>query len=168
MICSFLKGKHKKNLKNKDIKILLDSLKKLHKIEINKKKFNLKKELKKYKEELNKPKVNKLIKDSLSLLKKLKKYKYDPVLCHHDLNPQNILFHKNKAKFIDWEFSCINDRFFDLATICVEFNFSKKQEKYLLKTYFKNIKKNHLRKLNIYKQLAINLWKLWFKSLEKR
>jgi thiamine kinase-like enzyme len=61
----------------------------------------------------------------------------DFVLCHHDLNPLNILF-SHTITLIDWEYARINNRYFDLATIAVEYNLTLKEEAYFLYAYFKN------------------------------
>ncbi|MGA1933087.1 phosphotransferase [Arcobacter sp. YIC-464] len=167
MICEFLKGNHKEKLLKKDIQKIVKSLKKLHTIKIKDKAYNLKKDFKFYKKTLKDKKLHNIINSSLLELEKLSKYKKDLVLCHHDLNQKNILFNKNKAFFIDWEFSCINDRFFDLAALCIEFKLNSKQEDILLKEYFKKVKKEHKQKLKSYKKICTNLWILWFKALEK-
>jgi len=47
------------------------------------------------------------------------------VLAHHDLNPANIIFHKDTLEhfsFIDWEFSCASYPCFDYAIIFAELN----------------------------------------------
>lgn len=167
MICDFLKGSHKEKLNKQDINALVKSLKKLHSIKLDQPKYNMKKDFENYGKKLKDKESKKLIKEALSELKKLKKYKFDAVLSHHDLNQQNILFHKSKVKFIDWEFACINDRFFDIANICVEFNLNKVQETQVLKSYFKRLKPNHTLKLTSYKIIYINLWKLWFLNYKK-
>ena len=167
MICNFLEGSHKETLKKNDIKALVKALKKLHKIKINKKPYDLKKDFKNYEKNLENKEVRTLVKSSLKELKKLKKYKFEAVLSHHDLNQQNILFYKNKVRFIDWEFACINDRFFDIANICIEFNLNKKQERQVLKSYFTRIKPKHTLKLTSYKIIYTNLWKLWFLNYKK-
>lgn len=168
MICDFLKGDHKQKLSNKDIKTLVKSLKKLHHIKIKDKAYEIEEDFKNYKKLLKDRKSEQLIKASLLELKKIKKHKSTKVLCHHDLNKENILFNKNKAMFIDWEFACINDSFFDLANICIEFKLNKSQEKVLLKKYLKKVKKSDLEKLASYKIVYKNLWILWFKTLEQR
>lgn len=167
MICDFLEGHHKEKLKKKDIKALVKSLKKLHHIKTKSKPYNMENDFKNYKKILKDKKSKKTIKSSLKELKKIKKYKFQKVLCHHDLNKNNILFNKNKVLFIDWEFSCVNDRFFDLANICFEFNLDKKQEQKLLKEYLKKLKKSDIKKLASYKIVYENLWKLWFKALKQ-
>lgn len=164
MICKYIKGTHKNKLNKTQIINLSKKLKKLHKIRYTKKVYNFKKDLIEYKKVLNDLESMKLIKKSLELIKRLKKkYKFEAVLCHHDLNNKNILFSKNNPMFIDWEFACKNDRFFDLANVCIEFNFNKTKEKLFLKNYLIKIKKSDLKKLEIYKKLYKNLWKLWFK-----
>lgn len=167
MICDFLKGEHKRKLDKKDIDVLCRSLKKVHQIKSKLKPYDLKKDFKNYKKILKDKKSKKIIKQSLKELKKLKKYKFQKALCHHDLNKQNILFHKNQVKFIDWEFACVNDLFFDLANICVEFKLNKKEQTQVLKSYFKRLKPNYTLKLTSYKLLYKNLWKLWFKALKQ-
>ncbi len=168
MICNFLKGHHKEKLKKKDIKTLVKSIKKLHNIKVKDKPYKMEDDFKNYKKTLKDKKSKQIIKASLKEFEKIKKYKFKKVLCHHDLNKNNILFNKNKVKFIDWEFSCVNDIFFDLANISFEFNLKKKQEKILLKKYFKKVKSQDIKKLASYKLVYENLWSLWFKALEQR
>ena len=98
-------------------------------------------------------------------------WKYDkksPFYISARVGKNNILFNKNKAIFIDWEFACVNDKFFDLATICIEFNLNKSQENILLKKYLKKVKKLDTKKLASYKIIYKNLSILWFKSLKKQ
>jgi len=164
MICDFLQGKHKSKLKNKDLNNLVNTIKKLHSIKVNKKVYSLKDDFKYYKEILKDKKSQKTVKNSLKELKKIQKYKFEAVTSHHDININNVLFHKNSLKLIDWEFACVNDLFFDLANICFEFKLNKKQEKKILKRYFKKIRKRDIKKLASYKVIYENLWILWFKK----
>ncbi len=138
MIAEFAKGKHKNSLGKNDLKLLAKSLKKLHAIKINIKKYKLKKELSSYKKEL--------------------------VFCHCDLSSKNVLFHNNSIKFIDWEYAHLNDRYFDLASVCVEFGLRKKQEKYFLKCYLKKPKSHHFKKLKAYKKAYKKLCKHWLEK----
>lgn len=167
MICDFVKGKHKDKLNKKDLNILVDTIKKLHKIKINQKTYSLKNDFKYYKKTLKDEKSKKVLKASFKELKKIKKYKFEAVTSHHDINVNNVLFHKNSLKLIDWEFACVNDRFFDLANICFEFRLNKKQEDQVLKRYFKKLKSKDIKKLASYKIIYENLWILWFENLEK-
>ena len=84
------------------------------------------------------------------------------VLC--DLGGE--LLTKNKIKFIDWEYVGVNDKFFDLATVCFEFDLDPKEEKILLKSYQKKIVKKDMEKLHSYIVIYKHLCKLWFMSLK--
>ena len=44
-------------------------------------------------------------------------YPKEYVLSHNDLNVKNILWHKNKVIFLDWEYAAVNDCYFDLACV---------------------------------------------------
>ena len=164
MICDFLKGTHKKKLTKQNLNALVDSMKKLNKIKVSQKTYKLKKDFQNYKKILKDKNSQKLIKDSFKELKKLEKYKFEAVNTHHDLNMYNVLFYKNKARFIDWEFARVNDRFFDIANICFEFKLNKKQEQQVLKRYFKKLKNKDIKKLSSYKKVYKNLWILWFRN----
>jgi len=162
MTCKYLKGIHKKSLSRKDIKVVAKALKKLHKIRHNKKPYSLKNEFKNYKKILTDASSKKLIKKSIKLLKN--QNQNDLVLCHNDLNKQNMIFNKNRVFFIDWEFASINNRYFDLATICIKYNLNKKKEKILLNSYFTNVKQKYHKSIKNYKIICTNYWKLWFKA----
>ena len=166
MICDFLKGKHKKTINKKEIQLLAKNIRKMHKIKTYEKEYDLKKDLKLYKKNLKDEQAKKSINICKKELKRLKKHKKELVTTHHDLNPKNILFHKNTIKFIDWEYVGVNDKFFDLATICFEFGLKTKEEKFLLKSYQKKINKKDMEKLHSYILIYEHLCKLWFMSLK--
>ena len=159
-------GKHKITINKKEIQLLAKNIKKLHKIKSNEKEYDLKKDLKYYKKKLKNEEANKSIIICKEELKRLKKYKKELVTTHHDLNPKNILFHKNKIKFIDWEYVGVNDKFFDLASVCFEFGLDPKEEKILLKSYQKKISRKDMEKLHSYIVIYKHLCKLWFMSLK--
>ena len=119
-------------------------------------------DLKNYSQKLTNKKSKKLINSCYKSLQILKKYKYNFVLTHHDLNPKNIIFNETGFKIIDWEYAGTNDIFFDLETICIEFNLSNKQEKLLVDYYFPKKKSFYTIKLMHYKIIYKNLCKLWF------
>ena len=147
MISTFIDGVHKNNLNTSNIKELAMSLNKLHKINYTSKPLDL--------ESI----INKSEK-TIDAFKTINKYLIENVLCHNDLNPENIIF-SDIVKFIDWEYSSINDRYFDLASICVEFKLNKNEEFLFLNTYFGS-KTIHEDKLNAYKVLYIELCQQWF------
>ena len=156
MITEFVHGQHKSRLSKQELRKLALTLKKLHKLNIRKKPHQHKKDFKlKHKK-------------AYKILLKLKKYKKDLVLTHHDLNPKNIFFSKKKITLIDWEFAGVNDRYFDLATICVEFKLNREMERYFSKQYFglspKPQFKYKKKKLKLYKDLYQELFKVWMQE----
>ena len=162
MIYEYTKGIHKTKLEKEDLKNLISKIKKIHKIKLKTPTYDLDADLNMYRDSLKDDKSKKLIKESFKSLKKLKKEKIQLGLVHHDLNPKNIIFTKDNIKIIDWEYAGTNDIFFDLATICIEFNLSNKQEKLLVDYYFPKKKSFYTIKLMHYKIIYKNLCKLWF------
>jgi len=149
MICHFLKGYHKRLLDRNNIKDIAKLLKKLHMIQIDQKAIKLDDLFDKKSEEI------------IEAMDIVKNYQSEFVLCHNDLNPQNILFSK-EVRLIDWEFAAVNDRYFDLASLCVEFKLDKNEETYLLETYFMREEEIHREKLNAYKTIYTTACKQWF------
>ena len=87
--------------------------------------------------------------------------------CHNDLNQGNILFNK-EVKLIDWEYSCVNDKYFDLANVIIEYDFNKKEEESFLKQYFKNKQSCNKNKLYLFKILYLALSLLWFNAYNQK
>jgi len=61
------------------------------------------------------------------------------VCCHNDL-AFNMLIEKDRVWFIDWESAGWNDPLFDLAPLCIWYNFSELEQKQLLTLYFGELK----------------------------
>jgi len=55
--------------------------------------------------------------------------------CHNDLVVGNII-NTPETRFLDWEYACDNDPFFDLATISAHHKLTQKQRSILLDAYF--------------------------------
>ncbi len=146
MISAFLEGVHKDKLTRNDYKLLADTLRRIHSIELKSKPIEIK--IKNESDEVN------------QALNIIAQYDRELVLCHNDLNPKNILF-SDEVKFIDWEYAGVNDRYFDLACVCVEFKLKSIEEQYLLEYYFKTEKSNE-DKLSAYKILYKELVQEWF------
>ena len=164
MIYEYEKGLHKTNLTNNELKNLVSKIKKFHNFKVKTKAYDLSLDLKNYSKKLKTSKSKQLINSCSKSLKVLKKYKYEAVLSHHDLNPKNIIFNKKGFKIIDWEYAGTNDRFFDLACVCIEFKLNKNQEELLLNSYFKTKKNYHKIKLKHFKIIYDNFCKLWFEA----
>ena len=56
-------------------------------------------------------------------------------LCHNDLVVENII-NAPATRFLDWEYACDNDPFFDLATVAAHHGMSLAQRRTLLDAYF--------------------------------
>jgi aminoglycoside phosphotransferase len=138
MVFAFLDGVHKIILGTNELKILAHTLQKLHSINIDAQPIKLKI-------------------DNSSIDNYPKEY----VLCHNDLNPKNIFFSEN-INFIDWEYAGVNDRYFDVACVCVEFNFGVGMQEVFLKSYFEG--EYSMKKLEAYKVVYRALCEKWFKN----
>jgi len=154
-VSSYLEGTHKERLEKNDLKQFVDVLKKVHTIKIDKDPLPLEKHFKTKTKE---------VQDAFALLEH---FPLDYVLCHNDLNPRNVLF-TEKIQLIDWEDAAINDRYFDLASVCVEFNLDEEHEAYFLRSYFIEENEIHYEKLNAYKVIYKAICAQWFENLEQR
>jgi len=166
MITQYLNGIHKEKLNKRELIKLIETIKKLHNIKVKNKPYKIEKDLNNYKKTLQDKVSKKLIINTKKELYKIKKYDKYFVTTHHDLNPKNIIFYNSKIKFIDWEYAGVNSAFFDLATICVEFKIKKEQYRFILKKYFKKVKKEHRLLLSSYIKIYSNICELWFKTLK--
>jgi len=140
MVFAFLEGVHKSKLDENELKLLAHTLRKLHGISIDANPIELQI-------------------DSNAIDEYPKEY----VLCHNDLNPQNIFFSNNDIKFIDWEYAGVNDRYFDLACVCVEFGLEGEMLEVFLGSYVEG-KDFSLEKLEAYKIIYQRLCEEWFQN----
>ena len=138
MVFEFLEGEHKSKLDENELKLLAKTLQKLHSINIDAKPIELQTDT-----------------------SRVECYPKEYVLCHNDLNPQNIFF-SDDVKFIDWEYAGVNDRYFDLACVCVEFGLEGERVGVFLEAYFEG--DYNLKKLEAYKIIYQTLCKEWFKN----
>ena len=151
MVFEFLGGVHKRKLDENDLKLLATTLQKLHNISIDVKPIELH--------------IENKTNEVLNAFESIAKYKKEYVLCHNDLNPQNIFF-SNDVKFIDWEYAGVNDMYFDLACVCVEFGLDTENEKYFLESYFSMKNEINYEKHKAYKVIYKALCKEWFEVLD--
>jgi serine/threonine protein kinase len=149
MLGEYVKGKHKHKLNLGMLRRLALLLHRLHKERIKEKPMQLASHFSK-----QTPKVKRALKRV-----KLKPKKW--VLSHNDLNPNNILFEGLRIKLIDWEFASMNDCYFDLASLSIEFQLKPLQERHFLQSYFQT-KPIDREKLEAYKVLYAELCKQWF------
>jgi len=139
MVFAFLEGEHKSKLELNELGLLAQTLRKLHSISIDAKPIELQTDT-----------------------SRVACYPKEYVLCHNDLNPQNIFF-SDELKFIDWEYAGVNDRYFDLACVCVEFGLDDEMVEVFLGAYFEG-EDFSLEKLEAYKIIYQTLCEEWFKD----
>ena len=151
MLCEYVDGKHKTNLSKNEITLLSQQLQILHSLKIDKSPLLLKTEFSTLTNELE---------EAFNYIETIPS---EIVLCHNDLNPLNCIFSKDRLTLIDWEFAGMNDRYFDLASCSVEFQFSVEDEVFMLRSYFAD-KKWDKEKLYAYKVIYKALCTLWFKE----
>lgn len=66
-------------------------------------------------------------------------FRHDPlplVPCHNDLLNENFLCRGEQVLILDWEYAGMGDRYFDLANLSVNHNFSNEEDRLLLEAYF--------------------------------
>jgi len=152
MICEFIEGEHKTVFEETDLALVAETLQKLHGLSVE-----------------NVPRIELAMllerRDSriVEAFETIANYPEESVLCHNDLNPKNILFTSGGLKLIDWEFAGVNDRYFDLAAVCVEFGLDRQKERSLMQYYMG--KQEYLKaKLDAYKVLYRTLCEEWFEK----
>lgn len=80
--------------------------------------------------------------------------------CHNDLVAENIIV-ADSIRFLDWEYACDNDPFFDLATAIAHNKFSQAQADILLNEYFSGDAARWLPQLEKQVRLYESLAWLW-------
>ncbi|HFQ62407.1 MAG TPA: hypothetical protein ENK39_08960 [Epsilonproteobacteria bacterium] len=138
MVFSFLEGEHKGKLDKSELKLLAKTLQKLHSISIDTEPIELQTDT-----------------------STIEHYQKEYVLCHNDLNPQNVFF-SNDINFIDFEYTGVNDRYFDIACVCVEFGLDVKMQRVFFKAYFDGA--YDVEKLEAYKIIYKTLCEEWFQK----
>jgi len=148
MVFEFLEGEHKRELNKHGLKFLAKTLQKLHSIKIDAKPIKID--------------IENKTDEVLKAFETIANYPKEYVLCHNDLNPQNIFF-TDEVKFIDWEYAGVNDRYFDLACFCMEFRLKKKEVDAFLKSYCAD-EMIVREKLEAYKVIYTSLCEEWFQN----
>lgn len=83
--------------------------------------------------------------------------------CHNDLVAENIITTPD-LKFLDWEYACDNDPFFDLATIVEHHELSESQAVVFLDAYFNGAGLRWRQNLEKHRMLYLALLCLWMAS----
>jgi thiamine kinase-like enzyme len=80
--------------------------------------------------------------------------------CHNDLVAGNIIA-TPEIRFLDWEYACDNDPFFDLATVAAHHELSPQRRNYLLDAYFDGDGGRWRERLAMFERFYIAILWLW-------
>ncbi len=84
------------------------------------------------------------------------------VPCHNDPWPYNFIDAGGRIHLIDWEFSGMNDPFWDLASLSVESGFSPEGDRRMMEAYLNTAVPEELcARVELYKAMGDLLWSLW-------
>lgn len=119
--------KESKNKIVKNIQSIGEQLKKFHQIKFNKRTKTYKDQFNLYINKLNSESKNNYLKDAIELFNDLKVHENENVFSHNDLNANNILMSKNDIFFIDFEYSSINNKYFDISKIIDSLNLNNSE-----------------------------------------
>ena len=144
-------------------------LKKLHSSNLSfGNQFNVFNEIIRYELEIEKltsrkyPNYENVRKKVFDLKKILEKIGLHLVPCHNDTVPENFIISNGQMYLIDWEYSGMNEKEWDIGALCLECNFSKEETKEFIDTYFEgNATKENRIKVLIYQICQDFLWSLW-------
>jgi len=156
MIMKFQEGKHKVAISLSELDTFIKTIKKLHSHDIDND-DNITTAL--YRYELVKNATQAVI----DALDEIDCYAVEYVLCHNDLNAKNILWYDDKAILLDFEYAAVNDCYFDLASISVEFSLSEADDIHMLDVYFGDAFYDE-NKLDAYKVLYKAVCEEWFQK----
>ena len=154
MVMEYIEGVDEKKLDLFSLYMLVDTVLQLHEnVFIENEKVKVKDLVKRRDKE---------VLDALEVIESMEKYTEDSVVCHNDLNPLNIIWQENTPVLIDFEYSCMNDCYFDLAALSIEFALEKKEESLMLHRYFGDV--FYREKFEAYKVIYTALCEEWFEN----
>nr|UWI50791.1 phosphotransferase family protein [Clostridioides difficile] len=84
------------------------------------------------------------------------------VPCHNDTLAENFMYDGKVMRVIDWEYGGTNDRFYDMACVCVENPLPKDKEELYVRTYFGGEPTEEQRARLLTSKFLVNAhWSLW-------
>ena len=98
----------------------------------------------------------------------LDKMGVETVSCHCDTLPENWIKDRGgQLWLLDWEYSGMNEIYWDLAAPLIEAGFTENNENYLIDSYFDgSVPAVAARKILIYKILMDGIWSIWARVKE--
>ncbi len=128
LISEFIDGQHWHSPELEDaekMSLLIDSMKKIHLLQVTTSPFNYYEHAENYWQQLLDRNIN--IPEELHqkrewLMPQFSNISVSNIICHHDPNPENIIFKSGKLFFLDWEYAAPGWPVFDFAALSVEWN----------------------------------------------
>lgn len=147
--------------KNDNLEMLARSLRKLHSLPLTRRSFDAVDAARRYsgKIDVGKPDI---AEHCLNIVKKMHAPQ-NLCCCHNDLVAANIIT-TPEVRFLDWEYACDNDPFFDLATVVAHHELTSSRADFLLDLYFDGDGERWRKKLEQQMTLYNALTWLWYAS----
>ncbi len=149
------------------IKRLAEKIKQVHLQKIPKNLITFKEQLHNYEKILSGHSKFKKVKEGIELYDDLIQDETDLVFSHNDLNIKNVLSNKDSISFIDWEYSSINSRYYDLSKIINSFNLDNLDINNLFVHYGLETSCNTLQKIENWKLMDSYLAFIWSITINK-
>lgn len=102
-----------------------------------------------------------LVQEALAVRQALESSPTHLVPSHNDPWPSNFVDTGEKMCLLDWEYSGMNDRMWDLADLSVEAGFTPEQDRSMMRAYFGKPQAALYSRLALYKAMSDLLWALW-------
>ena len=97
----------------------------------------------------------------LATIEQQSKTEDPPCPCHNDLLAANFIDDGATVRIIDWEYSGMGDRFFDLGNLAANNEFDTADERALIEAYFGGVRPDHLRRLRLMRQASDMREAMW-------
>ena len=108
--------------------------------------------------------ASRIAEQATRLAKRLLSKTKRPALCHNDLVHSNVIGDET-VRLIDWEYSAVGDRYFDLAIVVRHHQLKADQVEDFLGDYFATPGKEHFSRLEDFCHLYDQLAALWYMSV---
>ena len=147
--------------KPENLELLARSLRKLHALPLTGRSFDARIAAKRYVEKISGLDIS-IIEQCTRIIESMR-LPQNLCCCHNDLVVENMIT-TPELVFIDWEYACDNDPFFDLATVVEHHELSDAEADFLLDVYFDGDGKRWRENLEKQRKLYLALLCLWLAS----
>jgi len=150
MVSQWIEGESKQRLNADELISLVKTLKTLHSVKFSEQNIQTV-DLKTL------VKQNEIISEAFDICDR---YPGSKALCHNDPNPRNIIWRNKQPYLIDFEYAGLNDVYFDLAAVSVEFGLSEVAQRLMMEEYWEE-EACHFDKLYACKAIYEELRRQW-------